>query len=60
VNGFTFENEESKAAVEAAIKKYGESVTMFNFTVDKNLKDYIAEKVSTKIPFVVHKQQIVH
>jgi hypothetical protein len=60
LNGFTFENEESKTAVEAAQKKYGESVTMFNFSVDKNLKDYITEKISAKIPFIVHKQQVVH
>jgi hypothetical protein len=33
---------------------------MFNFAVDKNLKDYITEKVATKVPFVVHKQQIVN
>jgi hypothetical protein len=60
LNGFTFENEESKLAVEATQKKYGGDVTMYNFAIDNNMKEYITEKISAKIPFVVHKQQIIH
>lgn len=45
--------------MEEASQKYGDNITVFNVAVDKNMKQYVNEKLGKKLPFVVHKKAII-
>lgn len=45
--------------MEEARKKYGDSLAIYNTSIDKSVKDYIVGEVNKNLPFVVNQRQVV-
>lgn len=58
IDGFTFENGNSQTVLEQAKQKYGENVAIYNVGIDKNMKEFVLERISKALPFIVHKNAL--
>ena len=58
-DGFPFENQITKDLVLRVREKYGGESKIYNVAVDESQKSYITENLKHKLPYVVHKKNVV-